>query len=78
MAEFERDLIRERVKAGLAHAKAQGVKLGRHTADRTRDRHAEIIRQMRDAGLSYARIGAELGRSPDTVHRIARALTTVG
>jgi DNA invertase Pin-like site-specific DNA recombinase len=77
MAEFERDLIRERVKAGLAHAKAQGVELGRHTVDRTRDRHAKAIQQMRDAGLSYAQIAAKLGRSTDTVHRIARALTTV-
>jgi putative DNA-invertase from lambdoid prophage Rac len=30
LAEFERDLIRERVKSGLAAAKARGVTLGRH------------------------------------------------
>ena len=29
LAEFERDLIRERVKSGLASARARGVKLGR-------------------------------------------------
>ena len=30
LAEFERDLIRERVKSGLASARARGVKLGRN------------------------------------------------
>ena len=29
MAEFERELIRERVKAALAHARSKGQKLGR-------------------------------------------------
>src|SRR5207245_2583279 len=32
IAEFERDLIRERVKAGLERAKARGIRLGRPTA----------------------------------------------
>ena len=32
MAEFERELIRERVKAGLRNAKAKGKKLGRPRA----------------------------------------------
>ena len=31
VAEFERDLIRERTKAGMKAAKARGVKIGRHT-----------------------------------------------
>jgi DNA invertase Pin-like site-specific DNA recombinase len=29
LAEFERDLIRDRVKSGLAAARARGIKLGR-------------------------------------------------
>jgi len=40
MAEFERELIRERVRAGLAHAKAKGVALGRPGADKVKIREA--------------------------------------
>lgn len=36
LAEFERGRIQERVKAGLARAKAQGVRLGRPPTNRTR------------------------------------------
>ena len=34
LAEFERDLIRDRVKSGLAAARARGVKLGRQLGQR--------------------------------------------
>src|SRR4029453_13065725 len=34
LAEFERDLIRERVKSGLAAAKSRGVVLGRQVGQR--------------------------------------------
>ena len=33
IAEFERELIRERVKSGVAHARAKGMRLGRPRAD---------------------------------------------
>src|SRR5262249_33731455 len=38
LAEFERDLIRERVKSGLAAAKARGVRLGRQHGQRPTDK----------------------------------------
>jgi len=66
MAEFERELIRERVKAGLVHARAKGKKLGRPTINRKRDKDAQAIREMRDAGDSYQEIAEELGRSVAT------------
>ena len=33
IAEFEREIIRERVKSGVAHARARGMRLGRPTVD---------------------------------------------
>src|ERR1022692_1536570 len=74
MAEFERELIRERVKAGLAHASSKGQKLGRPKVRRERDRDAKAIRKMRGEGQSYGVIADELGRSKASVYRIATTL----
>src|SRR6516162_3201939 len=63
MAEFERELIRERVKAGLAHARAKGQRLGRPKIKRDHDKDAKVIRQMRADGDSYGEIADALGRS---------------
>jgi putative DNA-invertase from lambdoid prophage Rac len=38
LAEFERDLVRERVRSGLASAKARGQKLGRQPGQRVKQR----------------------------------------
>ena len=53
LAEFERDLIRERVKSGLAGAKARGVKLGRRTGYRPSDKKAKKVISQHAEGLSY-------------------------
>src|SRR5215468_1724968 len=57
MAEFERSLIQERVKAGLRNARAKGKRLGRPrvAVDVTR------IATLRSQGLSWAKIGTRLG-----------------
>jgi DNA invertase Pin-like site-specific DNA recombinase len=74
MAEFERELIRERVKAGLAHARSKGQKLGRPRVRRERDKDAKAIRRMRGEGQSYGVIAKELGRSKADVYRVATTL----
>ncbi len=56
MAEFERDLIRERVKAGVAEAQRRGKHCGRPKKVFRRD---EAVR-MRKAGMSWRAIGAAL------------------
>jgi DNA invertase Pin-like site-specific DNA recombinase len=61
MAEFERDLIRERVRTGLANARSRGQKLGRPKIRHDRDKHAKIVRQMRAEVESYAEIADALG-----------------
>lgn len=74
MAEFERDLIRERVRAGLKNAAAKGNFPGRPKVNRTKDRDAGQIQKLRDEGRSYAEIGEELGRSKAAIYRVCMTL----
>lgn len=60
MAEFERNLIRERVIAGMANAKAKGLKLGRTALAVDMLRVAE----RRASGESLRAIARDLGCSP--------------
>jgi DNA invertase Pin-like site-specific DNA recombinase len=65
IAEFERELIRDRVRSGLASARAKGVPLGRprRTVDPAR------IAELRRDGYSWARISAELSIGEGTARR---------
>ena len=54
MAQLERDIIRERVKAGLARAKARGIRLGR---PRVPVVAAELV-ALREQGLSVGEMAA--------------------
>jgi DNA invertase Pin-like site-specific DNA recombinase len=66
-AEFERDMIRERVNAGLKTAKAKGVKLGRpRIASATEER----IRQLHSQGVGQLRIAKEAGCGVSAVRRV--------
>ena len=69
MAEFERALIQERVKAGLRNAKAKGKKLGRPRAVV----NIEEISELREQGLSWARITNQTGASKGTAQRVVKA-----
>ena len=66
LAEFERDLIRERIKSGIA-AKARGKRLGRQPGQRPSDRKATKVLKLAEAGLSYRLIGGHVGLSKNTV-----------
>jgi DNA invertase Pin-like site-specific DNA recombinase len=72
LAEFERDLIRERVKSGLAAARARGVALGRQVGQRPSDNKAKKVLAMHRDGLSYRLIGRNLGLSKNTVMQIVQ------
>ena len=65
IAEFERELIRDRVRSGIASARAKGKRLGRPRAEFDVNR-AEALRA---AGLSWRRISAELRVPLGTLHR---------
>ena len=72
LAEFERDLVRERVKSGLAAARARGVVLGRQVGQRPSDKKAKRVLAMHRKGLSYRLIGRNLGLSKNTVMQIVK------
>ena len=69
VAELERSLIVERVKAGLRNARAKGKKLGRPRV--YPDQHR--IAALRAEGLSWAKIAKRLGVGEGTVYRAAQA-----
>ena len=56
-AEFERDVLRERVRAGSAHAKGKGKTLGRPA---TASKKAEKIRELAAEGLNKNQIANRL------------------
>ncbi len=68
-AEFEREQIVERVKAGLASARAKGVRLGRPEKDPTAARRIAVLRQK---GWSLRRIAEKEGLSAPGVLKILR------
>ena len=77
VAEFERDLIRERTMAGLEAARARGRKGGRKRA--LDDRQVEIARRMmsdRDAAL--AEVARAFGVSKPTLYRYLREAEASG
>ena len=65
MAEFERDLIRERVRAGMLHAKSQGKILGRKRTIM----NAELINTLRSQGMPVRQIAKQAGTSVGTLYR---------
>jgi putative DNA-invertase from lambdoid prophage Rac len=66
-AEFEREILRERVRAGLAHARQNGKRLGRPL---TVGLQAEQVRKLYRAGLSKAEIARRLEIGRTSVRRI--------
>lgn len=73
IAQFERDLLSERVKSGLAAARARGKKLGRQPGQRPKsDRLAPKVIQAVAEGRSYRWIARDLGISKNTVTEIIK------
>lgn len=65
LAEFERELIRERVRSGMANAKAKGKHCGRPAVDLD----VPLIRYRRSQRTPWRTIARELGVSAETCRR---------
>jgi len=73
VAEFERELIRERVRSGVAHARSQGKRLGRPRVDADREK----IASWRASGASLRTIARKLGISHASVVRALKPAVMV-
>ena len=70
IAEFERELIRERIKAGLNRTREEGTKLGRPRIGFDVTKAIEL----RDAGLGYKQIARQLNIPRTTLYRGLKAI----
>jgi len=71
-AEFEREILRERTRAGLVQARLNGKQLGRPI---TAGRHATEIRRLHRAGIAKAEIARRLEIGRTSVRRILASVT---
>jgi len=69
VAEFEREVIRERVMAGLENARRKGRRLGRPPIAPLL---VDKVGQLRKEGMSFRKIGSRLGIPESTVRALSR------
>jgi DNA invertase Pin-like site-specific DNA recombinase len=74
VAQFERELIQERIKSGLAAARARGRKLGRQPGQRPKSDRlaAKVISMVEEEKLSYRIVAKRLDLSKNTVLEIMK------
>ena len=70
LAEFEREIIRERVKSGIARAKANGIKCGRPS--NVNDSVRIAVRLLREQGKPIRQIARTLNIGVGTTYSILR------
>ena len=74
-AEFERAMIQERVKAGLARAKAKGVKLGRAKVSKDVEAQILALRASTEPPMGMLKIAQNLGLGTGTVQRVIKDIS---
>ena len=73
-SEFERSMIRQRIKAGLKRAVAQGTRLGKPKVDVALERKAQ--KQLKK-GVGILKVAKTLGLGTGTVQRIKQEIEPV-
>jgi DNA invertase Pin-like site-specific DNA recombinase len=74
LAEFERDLIRERVKSGISLAKSRGRSIGRRAGQcPQQEKLKSKILSLKREGRSIRAIAKDLNCSPGTVQKVLKA-----
>ena len=77
VAQFERSLIGERVRSGLANARAKGKVLGRPPLRKlTKAQIAEMRQERRQNGLPFRTLARKFGVSIWTAHRLCQSRPT--
>lgn len=73
LAEFERDLIQERIKSGIAAAKAKGKKIGRQkgVCKKSDKVFQKVIESLKE-GKSYRKVAKDFSISKNTVTSIVK------
>jgi len=71
LGEYERELIRSRINAGIARARADGKKLGRPS--KVNESLCTSVRLLRERGLSIHNIAKNLKIGVGTTHKILKA-----
>lgn len=74
-AEYERTLIRERQREGIAKAKERGVYRGRPKRVQDAERIAQIVAEATAVGANKTRIAAKHGISRDTLYKYVKCLS---
>jgi len=75
MAELERDIIRERIAAGMAHAAKHGTKSGKPPGRPRKVFDRGRVMELRAMGVSWPGIAKELGVKASTIRRAYRELS---
>ena len=71
VAEFEREVIRERVNSGIAAARLRGVRLGRPS---TLGRHEKAVAALLGEGLGVCAIARQLDLPLSSAHKVVKRL----
>lgn len=75
VAEFERELLRERVRAGMAQAKRSGKHVGRPALRKFQPTEIQKIRELRSQGVSVRKLASDFGTTQWMAGRITRRST---
>lgn len=76
ISEFERDLLQERIKSGIAHARSKGTKSGRAIGRPAFDKKNQAERLLAE-GKSIRSVAAKMGVSKTTIMKIKKNCSTI-